>query len=229
MNENKRMFLPMLLITLLIVAFAALGKDTLVVNSLVFNNYNIIFPFTFIVTAYMVHCLGARQTQKAIHYSIFVFLFFIVSLMFTSIFKSNESTYYFRASLEFVFTPKSILLGNIGIAYPEIPKLVLFLSSYYISQTIFINLYKALKETTPKIFAYLINYIIAYILNVLVYVGGINLLLMIDNKIAFNDFIVSLTSGFLGALATCIVTTIIYSLITLLIKKDNSMIFKTAP
>ncbi len=227
MNENKKIVLPMIMIVLLICSFATLGKDTEIVKNIVFKNFNFIYPLTFILSAYMIHNIGSRTSQKVINYSVLTFFIFIISLMFISTFRSNDTTYYFRASLEFIFTPKSLKIGSLNIAYPDLIKTILFIGGYYISQTLFITLYNSLKDMAPKTIVYLINYLISYIINVIIYTGGLNLVLMINKEIEFNDLIINLTSGFLIALLTCVITTFIYLIINIFTKKNKNNILKT--
>ena len=226
MNENKKALLPSIFVILLICAFALLGKDTEINKNMFFNNSFIVIPFIFLISGLAMNKLEPNFVKKSHLQAIAMFFLFLLILSVASIFKSNESTYYYRASLEFVFTSENTNILGLSFSYPNLLKLGLFISAYYISQTIFIALIKSLKDAAPKFFSFLISYLISIIIYILIIVGLGNLINILINKINFNQMIINLTSYFIAAFVSCVITSILFLIISNNKKEKNIVIFK---
>ncbi len=226
MNDNKKMFLPALLAILLILSFTVLGKNTSIIKNINFNNTFVIYPFIFILLAYMSHSIGSKLTKKSALLSIGFLLIFLFSLSVVSLLRGDEITFYFRASLEFIFTPKHINILGGSISYPTIGNLIFFIGGYLTSSLSFISLYRALKDYTPKFVAYLMSYLISLLLNTIIYTGGNGLVSIFKKDINFNQLIINLTSNFMSVILTCIISTIIYAIICTSLNKKDKILFK---
>lgn len=227
MNENKKMLLPGIFTMLLIAAYALWGKDTQIMKDVYFNNMYIVYPLTFVISGYMIHQIGSNLTKKSVYYSIILTIIFLLLLSLASLFLTNETTFYYQASLEFIFTPKHIKILNFSIAYSKIIETTLFFTGFLISQLSFIELYRSLKKYTFNYLSFIISYIIALLLNVIIVAGGINLIKIFLKEIDFTGLIMSLTSNFLSVILSFVVVGIIYIFVALKLKKKETVLFRT--
>ena len=153
-------------------------------------------------------------------------ILFLLSLVLVSFFRSNDPTYYYRASLEFVFTPKNTSIFGLAFCYPDLIKTGLFIGGFVASHLIFISLYKAVKDYTPRGVSFLLSYLISYIVNVIIVFGLDGVISLLKKTIEFNPFIQLLTSNFIGAILSCVIATTIYSIMCLLFKPKEKIQIK---
>lgn len=227
MNENRKLFLSSTLSIFLIVALAAFGKSTELARAINLNNAILAFPFTFIITAYVVDTLGSKWAKKNVYNSAIMILLFLLMLVFISFFRGNDPTYYYRASLEFIFTPKNTKIFGLSFSYPALLQTGLYIGGFIIAHIIFISLYKATKELMPKIVSFMLCYLIAYTINIIIVIGLDGIVNIMNKNIDFRSFIQVLTANFMGVIATCLIATIIYSFAALTLKPKEKIIIKS--
>lgn len=224
MEDNKKTFLTMVLLILIICTYVLIGKNSDINQHMFFNNGFLTLPLIFLTTAYMAYKLPDKTVIKSHKLVIGCFLLFLFIFSLSSMLKSNESTFYYRASLDFIFIPKNTTFLGIYFSYPDLLKLFFFLSGYYVSQRTIIALINSLKKYAPKTITYVISYLISIILFVLIFVGLNNLLLLLINETVFNKMIINLTSYFIASLLTCLVSSLLFFLINLVFKPKKNLL-----
>lgn len=226
MSDNKKMIFPSILITILILGYLLIGKNTEIATNLYLNNSIFVFPIAFIITGYMIHNIGSKNVKKSLNYSVLLFIGFLLILSIVSIFRSNQATYHYRAYMEYILIPVHTNIWGINFSMPNLIHVIFFTTSFYISLLIFITLYSAVKDYAPKTISFLISYIISYIIKILIFIGGTHLIRIFKNEIVFRDLIVALTSHFIGAIITTLFASFIYLFICIKLKKKNFVLFK---
>jgi len=222
MKESKKMILPMIFLLLIITTYILIGKNSSINQHMFFNNSFITLPLIFITTGLITHKMSTKDVRNIHKYAIIGFLIFLFILALSSLLKGDEQTFYYRASLDFVFLPKNTTALGISFAYPDFLKLTFFLAGYFVSQTTLVALINSLKDFAPKTISFVIGYLISIILYVLVFTGLNNLILVLANKLTFNEMIGNLTSYFIGSLLTCLISIIVFAIISPFIKTNQN-------
>ena len=207
-GNNNYIFIAFLLMTLTIISQLLRYKYIyLDINHILeISICNIIYPFTFLLTAIIYKKSNFNETHKIIIKTLYSILFFTFIVTLLNNIEATNETVAFDIALKHVFTPNNFIINGITFYYPKLFNILLFLLLFYFSHTILIIIIEALETYTNRFIAYFISMFIPFTLDMMCYTTLID----VFNKVSFNKLVIHLTSNFIVAIIFSILLSICY-------------------
>lgn len=177
------------------------------INVNIYNNASIsigvlLYSLTFLVSSIMIERNKMKDCKKYVLSSIkYLVLFFIIATIMCQVSSSNDLI----NSIKNIFTPNVYSIYSYNIYYPDIYKLIAYLTVYYFSHYIFFISYEVTYENAGYLVAFLISTLIGFILDQMIFTTVYNFPYLFTNKIVLYDFLNILTSNFIVTLSSSII------------------------
>lgn len=214
-KEGKTpIYLTGLLSIMLIATFIFTLKSYEPAQNIILTGGIIIYPFTFLIIAFISRYYGFKASRKAIFISIFVYISFFLIMMIGVLPKPNAATSGYNSIIQYFFANSSLELGNTTIYYPVLGQFLSVLISYLVSHLLFAAVYNAVNIFTIDYLAIGLSLFISYILDRLVFMPILFFSGLIDKSNSFDYLIKCLTSEFIASIMITILLIIIYIIFT---------------
>lgn len=218
--EIKRpVFLVGLLSIILIVNYIFILKNYEPVENLLIQGGILVYPFTFLVLAYISKYYGFKEAKKSVFISAALFVIFIVLMMICVMPEGNNQTSGYNAVIQYLYTNEFTMLGNTKFCYPILGQFFGLLIAYIISHLLYATIYNAIHNYTVDYLAVGLSGFIAYVIDRIVFMPILFLENLFDGTNTFDYFIKCLTSEFIGAIFASVLIIILYVIIVNI--KDN--------
>lgn len=211
--EKKPVFLIGLLTILLIVTYVFVFKTYEPVKSVMITGGIIVYPFTFLIIAYITKYYSFKESRRSIYMSAALFMIFMLLMMICVIPTPNNQTSSYNAVIQYLYTNDFFTIGEVRIFYPLLGQFFGLTIAYVVSHLLYATIYNAICEYTDDYLAMGLSIFIASIIDRLIFMP----LLFAENLSSgvntFDYFIKCLTSEFIAAIVTSIIMIVIYVII----------------
>lgn len=188
-------------------------------NHILITGGIVVYPFTFLITAYICRYYGLKQSCKSIFISSLLYTLFLVIMSVSILPKATSATSSYNNFLQYIFASSSFTLGDMTIFYPNLGQFFSILISFLASHLLFAGIYNAIKNFTMDYLSVGLALFISYIIDRLLFIP---ILYAKGLSVGFNTFdyvIQCLTSEFIFSILCCVLIVILYAGITLIKNK----------
>lgn len=224
-KSKRPTFATGLLTILLIISYIFTLKVYEPVNSIIVTGSILIYPFTFLVAAYISKYYGFKETRKSIFTSVLLFILFIVITMVCILPKSNNQTASFNAVIQYLYANNVYMIGDFKIFYPTLGQFLGLAGAFVISHLLFATIYNAIHNYTIDYLAIGLSIFIAAITDRIIFMPSLFLENLIKGANTFDYFIKCLTSEFIATIVATVIIVILYVLITSVIDAKKKKTF----
>ncbi len=210
-SEKKTpVFLTGLLTVLLIVSYVFTVKTYEPIKNIVISGGILIYPFTFLLIAYISKYYGFKEARKSVFISSGLFAIFILLIILCVIPEPNSATTSYNAVIQYLFTNDYFTIGEQRIFYPLLGQFFGLLIAYIVSHLVYSAVYNAIHRYTVDYLAMGLSFFIAAILDRIIFMPLLYLENLLDGLNTFDYFIKCLTSEFMATIVFSIILIIVY-------------------
>ncbi len=220
-NARRPVFLTGLLTMMLIVTFIFTLKIYEPTKNILITGGILIYPFTFLVTAYIAKYYSHKETKKSIFISAGLFALFFLMVMICLFPSSNNATTNYNSIVQYVFANNFFMIGDTHVFYPTLGQFCALLIAFLASHLLFASIYNAIKKYTVDYLAMGLGAFIAAIVDRIIFVPILLLENLLDGTNTFDFLVKSLTSEFISTILFIMIVIIAYIIITKIKEKKN--------
>ena len=208
--KTKTNFSNLTLFILILISYIFYEKFIYLAPNLNISISMLIYPITFLITANILKKYGITETKKTIKLtSLSLIIFIIISCILCSV-ESITTTNIISNNLREILTPNNIAFNNIIIYYPKILFTSIFIIVFTLSHYIFTILYEIINNNSNYIIAFLLSFIIAFLLDRIIFIPIVNINNLLNNTINIIDLIKSLTANFIIVIFSSVILLFIH-------------------
>lgn len=213
-STQKRPVLAVGLLTILmIVSYIFILKTYEPVKNILVSGSILVYPFTFLVLAYISKYYGFKEARKSIYISSGLFVIFIFAIMVCLLPNANSVTASHNTVVQYLFAGEFIKIGGLTIFYPLLGQFFGFLVAYIISHLLYSTIYNAINASTADALSMGLSIFIATIIDRLVFMPLLNIKDLLKGSTTFDFFVTGLTSEFIFSIVAAVIMIIIYAII----------------
>lgn len=210
-KEKKRpVFLTGLLTILLIVAYIFTFKSYEPAKNIVISGGILVYPLTFLVTAYISKYYGFKEARKSVFISAGLFAIFILLIMIGVVPAPNNQTSSYNAVIQYLFTNDFLMIGETRIFFPLLGQFFGMLIGFIVSHLLYATIYNAINRYTVDYLAMGLSVFIAAIIDRIIFMPLLFLENLLEGLNTFDYFIKCLTSEFMATIVASILLIIVY-------------------
>lgn len=214
-EENKSpVFLTGLLAILLILTFMFTLKIYEPARNIQITGGILLYPFTFLIMAFISKYYGFKEARKSIFTSSALFVVFILLVMICVLPSASGATSGYNAVLQYVFANNADYIGSFRYFYPTLGQFFGVLIGFIVSHLLYAVIYNAVHSFTIDYLAVGLSVFIAYIIDRIIFTPLLFAQGLMNGSNTFDYFIKCLTSEFMGAILCSVLIIILYSIIT---------------
>ena len=204
--EIKRpVFLVGLLSILLIVSYVFTIKTYEPVKNILISGGIIVYPFTFLIVAYISKYYGFKESRKSIFISGGLFAIFMLLMMICVIPSPNSETSSYNAVIQYLYTNDYFMIGDIRIFFPMLGQFFGLLISFIVSHLLYATVYNAICNYTVDYLGMGLSIFIAGVIDRIIFMPLFFLENLINGSNTFDYFIKCLTSEFIVVIISSII------------------------
>ncbi len=213
-NTKKPVFLTGLMTMLLIVTFIFTLKIYEPTKHTLITGGILVYPFTFLITAYLSKYYGFEEAKKNVFTSAILFGIFFLLIMVCLIPSPNNSTENYNAIIQYVFAAEHFTIGSMDIFYPTMGQFCGILIAFIATHLLYAAIYKAIHNYTNDYLAVGLALLISAIVDRVIFVPILLLENLLDGSNTLEFLIKCLTSEFIVTILFVMIIIIIYVIIT---------------
>lgn len=210
LEKKYPVFLTGLLAILLITAYIFTYKTYEPVKNIMISGGILVYPLTYLITAYITRYYGFKDARKSIFISAGLFTIFIFLIMLCVIPTPNNQTSSYNAVIQYLFTNDFFMLGETRIFFPLLGQFFGMLIGFVVSHLLYATIYNAIHRYTVDYLAMGLSVFIAAIIDRIIFMPLLFLENLLDGLNTFDYFIKCLTSEFMATIVASILLIIIY-------------------
>lgn len=218
---KKPTFLIGLMTILMIVSFIFTLKTYEPVKNIIITGGILVYPFTFLIIAYISKYYGIKEAHKSVFTSAILFAIFFLLIMVCLLPNANTATNGYNAIVQYVFANDFFLLGDTHIFFPTMGQFCGIVIAFITSHLLFASIYNAIHRYTIDYLAMGLSAFISAIIDRIIFVPILLLENLLNGSNSFEFFIKCLTSEFIATIAFVMIIIILYVIITHI--KDSTM------
>lgn len=215
-------FITGLLTILLIVSYVFTVKTYEPVKNIIISGGILIYPFTFLLIAYISKYYGFKEARKSVFISSGLFVIFVLLIVLCVIPEPNSATTSYNAVIQYLFTNDYFTLGETRIFYPLLGQFLGLILAYVVSHLIYSTVYNAIHRYTVDYLAMGLSVFIAAIIDRIIFIPLLYLENLLDGLNTFDYLIKCLTSEFMATIVFSIILIIIYIIWTSIVDKTKN-------
>lgn len=223
-NKSSPTFLIGLLTIILIVSYVFTIKIYEPVRNIMITGGILVYPFTFLIIAYISKYYGFKESRKSIFISALLFTIFIALMMICIMPKSNNATSGYSAVIQYLYANDYFMLGETRIYYPPLGQFFGVLISFIASHLVYATIYNAIHKLTVDYLAMGLSIFIGFIIDKIIFMPLLFLKNLLDEVNTFDFFMKCITSEFIGAILSSLVIIIIYVILTSIKDKKKKLV-----
>lgn len=214
-KEVKRpTFLIGLMTIILIVSFIFTLKTYEPAKNVIITGGILVYPFTYLIMAYISKYYGIKQAHKSVFMSAILFALFFLLIMICLIPNANNATTSYNAIVQYVFANDYFMIGNTHIFFPTMGQFCGTIIAFITSHLLFASIYNAIHSYTIDYLAMGLSVFISAIIDRIIFTPILLLENLLDGSNTFEFFIKCLTSEFIATIALVTIMIVIYVIIT---------------
>lgn len=210
LEKKYPVFLTGLLAILLITAYIFTYKTYEPVKNIMISGGILVYPLTYLITAYITRYYGFKDARKSIFISAGLYTIFIFLIMLCVIPTPNNQTSSYNAVIQYLFTNDFFMLGETRIFFPLLGQFFGMLIGFVVSHLLYATIYNAIHRYTVDYLAMGLSVFIAAIIDRIIFMPLLFLENLLDGLNTFDYFIKCLTSEFMATIVASILLIIIY-------------------
>lgn len=212
-DDKKPVFLVGLLSILLIVTYLFTFKTYEPVANIMISGGILIYPFTFLITAYIAKYYGFKEAKRSIFTSTGLFAVFILLVMICIIPTPNNQTSSYNAVIQYLFANDFIMIGDTRIFFPLLGQFFGLCIAFIVSHLLYVTIYNAVHRYTSDYLAMGLSAFIGAIIDRIIFMPLLFLENLIDGSNTFEYFIKCLTSEFMATILSILIIIIVYMIV----------------
>ena len=213
-TTRRPVFLTGLLTMILIVSFVFTIKIYEPTKNILVTGGIFVYPFTFLITAYIQKYYSFAEAKKSIFTSAGLFAVFFLLVMVCLIPSSNNATSNYNAIVQYIFAADFFKIGGTHIFYPTMGQFCGLLISYIASHLLYSSIYNAIHRHTNDYLAVGLGFFIAAIVDRIVFIPILLLENILDGSNTFDFLVTCLTSEFIATILFIFIILVIYIVIS---------------
>lgn len=212
--QKRPVFAIGLLTILLIASYIFTIKTYEPVRNVMITGGILMYPFTFLVIAFISKYYGFKESRRCIFMSALLFTIFIAIVMIGVMPQANNETSGYNTVIQYIFTNDFFSVGNVRFYYPMLGQFFGTLVAFVVSHLIYATVYNAINTLTVDYLAMGLGSFIAFIVDRIIFTVLLFLQNLIEGVNTFDFFLKCLTSEFIGYIAAALVVIVLYIIIT---------------
>jgi len=220
-SAKKPTFLVCLLTLMLIVTFIFTLKMYEPVKNILVTGGIFVYPFTFLIIAYIAKYYSFNEAKKSVFMSAGMFAIFFLLIMLCLIPSANNATASYNSVVQYIFANNFWTIGNTQIFYPTMGQFCGILIAYISSHLLYASIYNAIHRYTIDYLAMGLSAFIAAIVDRVVFVPILLLENLLNGSNEFEFFIKCLTSEFIATIVFTMLAIAGYIAISLIKESKN--------
>lgn len=213
-EAKKPTFLVGLLTIILIVSFIFTLKMYEPAKSILITGGILVYPFTFLITAYISKYYSVKEAHRSTFMSAGLFALFFLLVMICLLPTASNATASHNTVIQYLFANDFISIGDFKLFYPTIGEFCGLLIAYITSHILFSAIYNAIHNYTIDYLAMGLSLFIAAIIDRIIFTTLLLLENLLSGSNTFEFFIRCLTSEFIATIAFSLIIIILYAIIT---------------
>ncbi len=211
---KKPVFLTALLTLILIVTFIFTLKMYEPTKNILITGGILVYPFTFLITAYMSKYYSFTEAKKSIFTSAGLFAIFFLLIMICLVPSSNNATGNYNAIVQYIFAPNYFMLADTHIFFPTMGQFCGLLIAYIASHLLYASIYNATYRYTNELLAMGLAVFIAAIVDRIIFIPILLLENLLNGSNTFDFLVKCLTSEFIATILVVMIIIILYIIIS---------------
>lgn len=218
-NNKKPIFSTGLLTIMLIVSFIFTLKIYEPTKNILVTGGILVYPFTFLIVAYIAKYYNFKEAKKSIFTSAGLFAIFILLMAICLIPAANNTTTVYNSVVQYVFASNYFKVADVHIFYPVMGQFCGILIAFLTSHLLYASIYNAIHKSTADQVAMGLGVFIAGIIDRVVFIPILLLENLLNGSNTLDFLVKCITSEFIATILFMVIIIIIYSIITFI--KDN--------
>ncbi len=224
-EEKKKTFLADgLLLILLIVSYIFTIKIYEPAPNIMISGAMLIYPFTFLIIAYISKYYGFKESRNTVFKSALLFTIFIGIIMIGVLVPGNRVTEGHNLTIQYLFTNDFLTIGNFRIYYPMLGQFFGTVIAFIVSHLLYATIYNAINNLTVDYLAMGLSVFIGFIIDRIIFMPLYLAQNLIDGVNTFEFFLKCLTSEFIGAIVSSLIIIVLYVILTSIIDAKKKKI-----
>lgn len=215
-EEKRPVFMVGLMTILLIMTYMFTFKTYEPAHNILVTGGILIYPFTFLIIAYISKYYGYKEAKKSIFISAVLYILFLLIVSLAIIPEPNSATTGYNAVIQYLFANDVTTIGDFRFFYPLLGQFLGILFAFVSSHLLYALIYKAINNYTIDTVAMALSVFIAAIVDRIIFMPILFLENLINKLNTFEYFIKCLTSEFIATIVTTAVIIVIYSFTTMI-------------
>lgn len=216
-EKKKPYFAVGLLTVLLIASYIFTIKTYEPARNIMITGGILIYPFTFLVIAYISKYYGFKESRKSIFMSVLLFAIFIGIIMVGVLPPANNVTAGYNLTIQYLFTNDFFSIGDFRIYHPLLGQFFGTIIAFTVSHLLYATIYNAINNLTVDYLAMGLSIFIGFIVDRIIFMPLLLAKNLMDGVNTFEFFLKCLTSEFIGAIAAALVIIVLYVILTSII------------
>lgn len=213
-EKKKPTFAIGLLTILLIASYIFTIKTYEPVPNIMITGGILMYPFTFLIVAYISKYYGFKESRKSIFLSSLLFVLFIGIVMVGVLPTANNETTGYNTVIQYLFTNDFFTIGEFRIYHPLLGQFFGTIIAFIVSHLLYATVYNAISNLTVDYLAMGLSMFIGSIVDRILFMTMLFAKNLMDGVNTFDFFLKCLTSEFIGAIVTALIIVILYVILT---------------
>lgn len=199
---------------MMIIAFIFTLKTYEPVKNVIITGGILVYPFTFLIMAYISKYYGLKEAQRSVFTSALLYTLFFVLIGICLLPNANNATTSYNSVIQYVFANDFFTIGDMKIFFPTLGQFFGTLIAFIASHLLYASIYNAVHRFTVDYLAMGLSAFISAIIDRIIFTPLLLLENLLEGSNTFEFFIKCLTSEFIATIGFVIILIIIYIIMT---------------